>query len=348
MVYIPDEGKVPKYEPPAMSSEEEDEEENDEEKEGGKGAAAGDDAEGGGGKKGGKRDAREAALEAARERAKRAKANADANQGWFDLKKNTSVYVTGIPDDATIQEVAEVFGKCGIIKEDPETRQPKIKLYKDPVRGALKGDGLVTFLKEPSVGLAINLLDQAPFRYGLRPMSVSLAKFEQKGEKFVKKESAATKKKKKKALEAQEKRALGWKGFDAPVLKATDVVVILKGLFTPSELSSSPAGKAELEADVVIEATKAGPVEKVRAFEENPEGVVSVRFKTKEGADACIALMDGRWFAGRQVKAFKYDGYTNYNVKAVETEEEQMARLEKFAAELEAGDGGGGEAASGQ
>ena len=58
--------------------------------------------------------------------------------------------------------------------------------------------------------------------------------------------------------------------------------------------------------------------------------------------------MDGRWFSGRQVKAFKYDGYTNYNVKAVETEEEQMARLEKFAAELEAGDGGGGEAASGQ
>ena len=48
---------------------------------------------------------------------------------WFELKNNTSVYVTGLPDDATIEEIAEEFSKCGVVKTlDDGT--PKIKLYK--------------------------------------------------------------------------------------------------------------------------------------------------------------------------------------------------------------------------
>ena len=90
----------------------------------------------------------------------------EAKQGWFDLKKNTSVYITGLPDDATEAEVGEAFGKCGIIKEDDE-RKPRVKVYRDPATGRPKGDGLVTYLREPSVGLALQLLDSTPLRYGL-------------------------------------------------------------------------------------------------------------------------------------------------------------------------------------
>ena len=39
------------------------------------------------------------------------------------------------------------FSKCGIIKEDPVSHDPKIKLYRDKATGFLKGDGLVTYLK---------------------------------------------------------------------------------------------------------------------------------------------------------------------------------------------------------
>ena len=48
---------------------------------------------------------------------------------WFEMKQTTSVYVTGLPDDVTIGEIATVFKKCGLIKED-ENGQPRIKIYR--------------------------------------------------------------------------------------------------------------------------------------------------------------------------------------------------------------------------
>ena len=50
-------------------------------------------------------------------------------QGWFELKNNTSVYVTGLPFDTNEEEVATVFQKCGILKEGPDGL-PRIKLYR--------------------------------------------------------------------------------------------------------------------------------------------------------------------------------------------------------------------------
>lgn len=55
----------------------------------------------------------------------------EAAAGGISVKKNnnTSVYVTGIPDDATEDEIAEEFARCGIIKQDADGN-PRIKLYK--------------------------------------------------------------------------------------------------------------------------------------------------------------------------------------------------------------------------
>lgn len=50
--------------------------------------------------------------------------------------------------------------------------------------------------------------------------------------------------------------------------------------------------------------------------------------------------MHGRFFGGRQLEAALWDGIEKFYVKpavAKETEEEQAARLEKYAAELEQG-----------
>ncbi|GAX77606.1 hypothetical protein CEUSTIGMA_g5050.t1 [Chlamydomonas eustigma] len=252
---------------------------------------------------------------------------------WFDLKVNTSVYVTGLPEDVTQDEMVQVFSKYGVIKED-ERAQPRIKIYKDKATGMPKGDALVTYLKEPSVNLAIQMLDQTPFRFGMGTnMSVSMAKFEMKGEAFQPKQSNA-KKNKKAQLEKLEKR-LAWGGFDDKQ-PADKVTVILKHMFTPDEFLENFMLAEELESDVRAECGKLGAVEKLRLFKSNPEGVISIKFKDAEAAQKCITLMNGRWFGGRQLVAQLYDGVTNYAHKVVESWEEQEARLEKFAAELEA------------
>ena len=83
----------------------------------------------------------------------------------------------------------------------------------------LKGDALVTYLKEPSVPLACNILDGDSLRPGGPAMSVSEARFEMKGEQYQAKSSSKGKGggkgggSRKQQLEKLEKK-LGWGGFD--------------------------------------------------------------------------------------------------------------------------------------
>jgi HIV Tat-specific factor 1 len=74
--------------------------------------------------------------------------------------------VTSIPLDATVDEVHDIFSKCGVIAEEIDRGKPRIKLYTDDDR-KFKGDALVVYFRPESVNLAIQMLDDSDFRLGV-------------------------------------------------------------------------------------------------------------------------------------------------------------------------------------
>ncbi|KAJ2959769.1 hypothetical protein NQZ79_g4799 [Umbelopsis isabellina] len=231
-----------------------------------------------------------------------------------------AVYVAGLPLDATVEEVEEVFSKCGVIMEDIQTGGKKIKLYKDEA-GNLKGDGVVHYFKEESVPLAINLLDEAEFRLGdsSSKITVQQAEFKEKdpGTATQKKTSTLEKMKARKKMH-QLQRKLDW--VDDEVGKKAEKfqkIVILKNMYTQQELDDDPTLLLELKDDVREECERLGEVTNVIMYD----------------------LMDKRYFAGKQIAAEIYDGQTKYQKSGSsdtqEDEEAEKARLEKYAKWLE-------------
>lgn len=81
-------------------------------------------------------------------------------------------------------------------------------------------------------------------------------------------------------------------------------VVILSHMFSLEELEEDPTAILDIKEDIREECEKLGPVTNVVLFDLEEEGIVSVKFQTQEGADACLELMHGRSFGGRTVEAY--------------------------------------------
>ena len=241
-------------------------------------------------------------------------------------RANTAVYVTGLPPDATVDEVASVFSrKCGVIAEEIDSGRPRIKLYTDE-NGDFKGDALIVFFKPPSVDMAIMLLDDTDFRIGddgmgsgrmrVQAADASYKKTqysnEEEKEKEKQKASARDKQKIIKKTQKLDARLADWSD-DEPMNMVEqsskwDKLVILKHMFTLEELAEDPAAILDIKEDIREECSKLGEVTNVILYDLEADGVASVRFASAEAARACIGVMDGRSFAGQKVEAYISEG----------------------------------------
>mmetsp|Transcript_809 Transcript_809/g.1744 ORF Transcript_809/g.1744 Transcript_809/m.1744 type:complete len:201 (+) Transcript_809:67-669(+) len=86
---------------------------------------------------------------------------------WYNPRINTNLYINGLPPDVSTEELLQFASKAGIVRLDKFTGEPKLKLYRN-ADGAMKGDGLVSFLKIESVELAMTLLNKQEIRPGFR------------------------------------------------------------------------------------------------------------------------------------------------------------------------------------
>ncbi|PKS10467.1 hypothetical protein jhhlp_002218 [Lomentospora prolificans] len=240
-------------------------------------------------------------------------------------KQNTAVYVTGLPLDATIDEVYDLFSKKGgVIAEEIDSGKPRIKMYNDE-QGNFKGDALVVFFKPQSVEMAITLLDDTDFRYTSSGLTEGKIRVQPADSSYKKtnydqdtsKNRGAEGRKPQKSERDRQKIIRKTQKLDAKLAdwdddvpypgqednNRTSKVVILKYMFTLQELEEDPAALLEIKEDIREECEKLGEVTNVVLYDLEPEGYVSVKFRDANAAEACVQLMDGRNFDGRVVEA---------------------------------------------
>lgn len=261
-------------------------------------------------------------------------------------RENTAVYVTGLPLDVTVEEVAEVFSKkCGVIAEEIDSGRPRIKLYTD-AEGRFKGDALIVFFKAPSVQMAITLLDDTQFRFGdaggSGNMKVVAADSSYKKTKTdelredntgsngstdsedkakAKERAKASARDKAKIIKKTQKldaRLADWSDDeDISTIPGTGTgfagrkplkTVVLKHMFTLQELEEDPAAILDIKEDIREECEKLGEVTNVVLYDLEEDGVASVKFRDEAAASECVRKMDGRSFAGMTVRAYLSEG----------------------------------------
>ncbi len=142
-------------------------------------------------------------------------------------------------------------------------------------------------------------------------------------------------------IKAEQERQLAWDDDDH-IHEIGLRIIILEGIYTEAEvIENQEIGQLdffleELELELRREIETAfGPIEKMQFFPENPaNGYVKIKFQSALHAEECLKVMDGRFFDGRQLKGYFWDGKTDYRLVR-ETAEELNQRIDDFGKWLE-------------
>uniref|UniRef100_A0A8C3PWU9 TATA-box binding protein associated factor 15 n=1 Tax=Chrysolophus pictus TaxID=9089 RepID=A0A8C3PWU9_CHRPC len=80
-----------------------------------------------------------------------------------DNSDNNTIFVQGLGEDVSTDQVADYFKQIGIIKTNKKTGKPMINLYTDKDTGKPKGEATVSFDDPPSAKAAIDWFDGKEF-----------------------------------------------------------------------------------------------------------------------------------------------------------------------------------------
>lgn len=261
------------------------------------------------------------------------------------------IYISGLPTlGVTTEDLQRYFSKAGLLDLDPETLQPKIKLYKDRLTGDLKGDASVCYARSESVELALQILDNSLWDKDHR-IKIERAQFQAKTESgksisngsFIKNKDGSTCveyiKRKRPISEAQRKVARlailqaqdeGFGGRLTGGRKGLCIIVVKKIMDGIAE------GKLE---DVLSESfQKFGSIEKITCISKT--GVVIVKYGEPIAASTALQALNGSPNPRTQenMEAIYWDGVTDYTTVAGDEEkekEEEERRHEEFGDWLE-------------
>lgn len=149
---------------------------------------------------------------------------------------------------------------------------------------------IIIYLHTPlrlGIELAKELLHEREIKPGYM-VTIEPATFEQKGE-YVPRKQIKLDDVNKIKLQTIEQKLLSWdEGEKDEGLK----IVVIQNMFSPEEALEDENFVSDLQQDIQLECEeKLGPVQRIEVFQNNPNGVVLIKFKTGAAAEACIQVI---------------------------------------------------------
>ncbi|KAK6464595.1 hypothetical protein DFJ63DRAFT_334153 [Scheffersomyces coipomensis] len=254
-----------------------------------------------------------------------------------------AIFVYNLPTDITLSELDEIFGKYGLISEDYNTGEKRIKMYNDE-SNKFKGEALIFYHNKKSVPLAIDMLDGTSVRSDTRiTIKVEPAKFTDSGSKKSKITERPSKEQQKfiKSKESLNKKLTDWDEFDSSDAKVDKSksklfsrIVVVENMFRVDELKADPVIELDLKEDIQDECNKLGIGEDISQIQVyDVSGTITIKFKKPNSSDICIKSLDGRFFDGLKLKASIFSGQKFE--KTHNEIEEEGERLDKFSASID-------------